>query len=234
MMWGVCKSLSLAASLLLIAQGSRATSIDFVWTGTSGAGSVGSSAISVSASQPETLTLDVVLDVDTFGLSLLGISIGFDPDLGDELDVISIETLSWSNPKGPGRFTAVGYVSSQESTPTREGQFISLGGFSFGAGPQNATLTFARIVFTTHPSAASSDGSDIISFFGSSDVALDSTGLFYIQPELGSAEVNVIPEPVSLSLLGIGIGALALAFRRPHRPSRNHVGPGRWAGPVGR
>ncbi len=200
--------------LALSAEPASATSVDLIWTGTSGAGVVGSSAIEVSAAQPETLTLELVLDVDSLGLSLLSVSVRFDRDLRDELNLLSTETPSWSNPEGPGSFTGVGFASSRESDASAEGEIRSLGGFAPGLGPQNTTLSFARLVFATNPSNLTNDGSDVFSLFGSpDDFALIGNGLFRIDPAFGSAAVNVIPEPLPLGLLGLGIAVLGLAAR---------------------
>jgi len=47
----------------------RGTSVHLIWTGTTGSGTTGTSAIAVSDTVPETLTLDVRIDVDAAGLS---------------------------------------------------------------------------------------------------------------------------------------------------------------------
>lgn len=190
--------------------------MNFVWTGTTGAGVLGSSTISVSSNAPETLTLDVVLDVDASGLVGLTISAKFDADFGDELNLLSVETLSWSNPKGPRSWISLGYISSQESDAGSEGQTLHLGGSSstFPAGPLNVTLTFARLVFATNRSRIATDGADLFSFAKApDDFGIDNLGLT-ILPEMGSASVNLIPEPGSSGLLALGIAVLGLAARR--------------------
>lgn len=221
LMRGVHQFLLLSFGLVLSARLAAATSINLVWTGTSGSGSIGSSSISVSATEPETLTLEMILDVDGLGLSYLQVSVQFDRDLRDELDLLSIETLSWSNPKGPGNFIGLGFETSQESDATAGGEIVTFQGFTLGLGPRNTTLTFARMVFATNPSNLSNDGPDVFSLFLTPDdralfVTCNGVCFFDVHPEFGSAEVNVIPEPLPLSLLGLGIGVLALAGRRGH------------------
>lgn len=210
----------LAALLLfslfcLGAFGAEATSLNLIWTGTTGVGIPGSSAISVSGTEPETLTLDLVLNVDSSGLTLLTISAKFDEDFGDELNLLSAETLSWSNPKASGMWFGFGFISSQESGAASEGQIFHLdGGLGFGIGPQSATLTFARIIFATNPFRIASDGVDIFSFAKApDDFGIDNLGLTTL-PELGSASVNLIPEPASFALLALGVAVLGLSARR--------------------
>jgi len=193
-------------------------SIDFVWSGTTGSGALGSSSIQVSALEPETLTLDLVLDIESLGLHLLSVSALFDTDLENELNLTGVQTLPWTDPTGTRHFDAHGYVSSQESEADREGQIFGLRGLSRGLVPINTTLTFARMVFVTNPSRVRNDGADLVSgfFFLPEDKALYFEIDSYHESEIafGSASVDVIPEPASFLLLALGIGGLALAARR--------------------
>lgn len=193
------------------------TFINLVWTGTTGTGALGSSTIDVSSVEPETLSLDVVLDVGAYGLYFLQTSILFDFDLENELDLVSARTFAWDDPNSPTRFNTLGFVTSQESEGDAEGQVFALGGFATGGRvPPVTTLTFARMVFVTSPSRVTGGGVDILSgFFFELDSAFATSDLssFYV-PEFGSAALNPIPEPGSLILLALGIGALAWSARR--------------------
>ncbi len=206
--------------IALAVHAADATSVNLLWTGSTGAGTTGSSAIQVSGAAPETLTLEIALDVDSLGLTLLEFSIRFDTELRDELNLLSIRPVSWQDLRGPGSFSSTGFVTSQESDPTREGQIFSFGGFTFGSGPVNTTLTFARVVFSTNPQRVASDGGDIFSgaflrFEGGLGI-----GGFPIDLDFGSAEVDLIPEPATISLLALGIAALAAAAGSGRRGRR--------------
>ena len=148
------------------------------WAGTTGSGSTGSSAITVSNSQPETLTLEVVVDTHTWELSGLSLSLDYDADGDDELDQLSRKELSWQNPKATRSFgpLGVGIASSQESSVTQTDKAYGFEGVSLAAGPTNVSFVFARIVFVTKPGHIQSDGNDVTSGFlrVGADIALDS------------------------------------------------------------
>lgn len=199
------------------ASASPLLSIDLVWSGTTGVGTLGSSAIQVSAFEPETLTLDIVLGIGPRGLDHLQVSARFDTDLQNELNLSRAQTFSWASPNGSRRFDGFGFHSSQESESDNEGQILALQGLSPSNGPVNTTLTFARVVFVTNPSNVRSDDADIgTGFFLLGDIAYYLFDIFPYRPDeiaFGSASVDVIPEPSSLVLLALGIGALVLARR---------------------
>jgi hypothetical protein len=229
----IARRVSVLATAMFLSQPASATAVRFVWSGTTGGGVLGSSSIDASGRQPETLTLDLVLDVDSAGVGAIQLPIKFDLDLGDELNLLEINRLNYSNPAGvgpgnppgEGQLTHVGVVTTQESVAgSEEGQIFEFEAFSLGSGPTNATLTFARIVFSTNPGRIQSDGADIDSgpFLdlpvrtGFLRIDDQSGGIddFTLEVQYGSASVNLIPEPTPLGLLGLGIASLAMASRR--------------------
>lgn len=150
------------------------------WSGTTGSGTTGSSAISVSNSQPETLTLEVVVDTHLEEIQGLSLSLDYDTDGDDELNQLSRKEISWSNAKASrtlGPFGA-GVATSQESTTSVPGKAHGFEGVSLAAGPKGVSFVFARIVFVTRPGRIQSDGDDVISGFldAGQDTAFDERG----------------------------------------------------------
>jgi hypothetical protein len=196
-----------------------------IWTGASSAGFVaglGTSDIYVSGSEPATLTLDVIAFIDANGLLALGLDLEFDraPELGDELNVLHATNLL--RQRIPGGGGALGFpplARTQESTADNEGQLFGFQFFTLGVGPSNATLASARAIFTTNPPNVQSDGDDIFATNESdpfATVAFDNRGQLIPFP-LPRASVNLIPEPASAWLVGLGLAALGAAAARSRR-----------------
>lgn len=223
-----CVSISFAIFLTMLFVGpARALSVRFVWRDGVSAGPItglGTNQVAVSNTDPATLTLDIEIGVGPEGLGAWASDIEFDvgPDFDDELDVVSTQELSWGNAKANRTLKplAPGLASSQESGGGGpEGQLFGFDLYSLGTGATNVTLTFARVVFVTNPLQVQSDGLDIFTT-NERDPFSCHYGFSFgcpwpplLQGPL-TAEVNLIPEPTSLVLLGLGLAALATARRR--------------------
>ena len=109
------------ALLLLFQAGSgRAAPVELIWS--AGAGGVfsglGTSTVGVSSTAVATLSLDVRLDVGSEGFVVGEADFEFDPDLANELDVLSFAEIAWTN-AGVTRSLVplvLGPFSSQESS----------------------------------------------------------------------------------------------------------------------
>jgi hypothetical protein len=195
-----------------------------VWTGASEPATAGLGTNSVFVPGANvTLTLDLVIGIDSSGLSAYGAAFEFDTDGANELDIVDFQELSWANAKATRRLVSitVGLHRSQESQPGGpEGQLFAFEAVALPlrTGPTKLTLTMARMVFATTPALAS-DGFDIFATNeqdpGDNVVANNANEI--VTFPLPSASVNLEPEPATAVMLGLGLAALAASARRGRR-----------------
>jgi len=116
---------------------------------------------------------------------------------------------------------SAGLEVTQESAASVEGQLYTFEAASLGTGPASTTLTFARVVFTTNHANVTTNGNDIFSgIFDPRDaVGCNALGCVITSSVVfeGGIAVNLVPEPGTISLFGLGIGALVLAGGRRGR-----------------
>lgn len=222
-------ALMASISFLGFSSVASATSVGLVVTGVAFGGTGGTSdasSVTLNVSGSATLTVDVQVDIDSRGLAGLFMNVRFDSDGENELDVVSFTELSWAFVNMMGVTTSdltqltAGINSTQESAVGVEGQLYTFEGQSLGVGPANTTLTFARVVFSTNHGNVSTDGDDIFSgtFYPGETVGCNSPSCVITSSvSFGSVAVNLVPEPGTISLLGLGIGALVLAGGRRGR-----------------
>ena len=185
-----------------------ATPIGITFTETTGLGVVGSNTI--DAAPGDVLTAVVTLFPDAGGVSNYGVSLLFDEDLGDELDLISVEELATAPLFNFG--SPLGCGSTQESSSTEAGSVSFCEAGTFGNGPvEPATIEIVRVVFQATASVAT-DGADIQTglFATGLDGIFDNAGIEVADPVFGAAVVNRLPEPRSLLLFSIGLAGLTL------------------------
>ena len=180
--------------------------------------SVDGNIVNMVPSAVATLSLDVVLSVDSRGLSAVFLSLRFDSDLRNAVDLLYWEELPFAQVNSKGVTTAsllpftVGIISTIESSGTQAGRVYGFEATTTGLGPSNTTLAFARLVFRTNHGRIS--GKPDIFSDDPENLFLDNTGAD-ITGSVSFGDANVfLPEPTSAALLGLGLGAFALAARR--------------------
>jgi hypothetical protein len=182
--------------------------VELVWVATTGTGSAGGATIAAAPGDVLTGEIRVTGDV---GISSYGLSLEFDLDLGDELDVDSVTELT---PPGFAFSFTPGVALVQESTAFQRGRVLTFEAATLGVGP--AAFVVGHVVFTVGAGVAS-DGPDL--FLGLFHAGVD--GLFdddgqdlAALADFRSATVNAIPEAASAALLALGVLGLALRARR--------------------
>jgi len=204
--------------------------LDLLWDDSDNPAATGLGTNAIGAAAGDEILLGIYMDIEAGGdAAILGISVEFDNDGGDELDLISATELDYTASYGCTPFptcyvefgpqlsnTTAGLVSSMES------QFGGGGGFAYtfemgttGIGPSGPlTIKMGEILFGV-TSNVTNDGADVLS--GEFNVGFDgnfSNNFEAIAITFNDAEVNTLPSPSTGLLALASLGALALVARR--------------------
>jgi len=196
-------------------------------------------SVNVAGTPGQTLRLDVFLTHnEPTGVSIDFFSLNFDTDLLNELNIGAMPPVNWGGTDvDPGAavslYSAGGIPSiapeSSLGVAGRINTFDSSGatalalpatGMAYTVGTVTATAParyrVAQVFFSVN--VALTDGFDVFSglFNTGVDGIYNGVGGATIN-DFGNASVNLIPEPSTVSLLGLGLVGLVLAGRRSRR-----------------
>ena len=207
------RSAILIALLLALAPGSReaqaAPSIDIIWVSTTGSGTPGGA--SIDAAPGDTLVAEIQIFPDAPGVGGYEVSLEFDTDLGDELDLVNVTEFL------PGVMEynlSPGVDGHQESTLAQKGTVAGIEAVTVTImGPTSGTIVAAQVTFKVGANV-SSDSADVFVgiFNGDDDVVFDNASDI-VTPIFSNAEVNLAGSPVpSLSTPAAVVVSLLLSL----------------------
>jgi len=220
--------------------------VTMVWglcTG-AGCGATGTDVMTMTSGSGQTLRLDIFLTHDnTDGLKGHGFSLAFDTDLANELNFnTAMAQAEWGgtdvnpHPVNASAYSpiAAGVTGTIESTGATAGRINtyesgSLTGVLPRTGQAYSNGTFTLTAPGTYrvgqaffiANGAVTDGADIFAGIfntGVDDILNGAGGVLPLSGlSFGTATLNLIPEPGTVSLLGLGLVGLVLAGRRSRR-----------------
>jgi hypothetical protein len=166
--------LAATAISLGVSRAADATSVNLRWAGAAGSAVTGLGTSTVTVAGAATLTLDIRIAVDSSGLSAAFLSLEFDRDLRNELNVLSFEEISWTGVMMTAMDTpsmsplSSGLLTTQESSGSATGLLYTFDLTTVSTAsdccPKSTTLAFGRVVFATNPSSLTRDGGDIFAW----------------------------------------------------------------------
>jgi len=190
----------------LPAVGHAFVKVELVWTATTGSGIPGSRTI--SASPGDQITGQIRITPDASGVLGYGVSLGFDSDLGNELNLISAtENL----PPGMEFNLTSGVGSTLESTPTSPGGVFFYEAVCLSCDGPTTSFVAGTVTFQVTANVAN-DGADVrTGEFDGAD-GLSNNALLPIEsPVYLNATVNATPLAVpAVPHLGIFATSVAL------------------------
>ena len=199
------RSATLFAVLLALTPGvvreaQAAIAVELVWTSTTGAGTTGGS--SIDAAPGDQLVAEIRITPDSGGVAAYAVSLEFDTDLGDELNLVSFTEFL---PAGMQASFSPGAVeSAQESTGAQKGNVLTYESVTLSiAGPTSGTFVAGQVTFDVTANVTS-DGNDV--FVGPFNANADGVGNnanVIVSPVFSGAAVNQVAAVPTLSAWGM-------------------------------
>ncbi len=152
-------------------------------------------------------------------ISSYSMSVEFDTDLGNELELVGITQPALVTGLFGGPLTSAGTPFEMDSTLISAGSIMSFAGSTtVGSGIVNPSASAFDVIIGTITfkalSGLTTDGPDAFAgFFALSDHLNENSGTPHPHLDFGDLSVNLVPTPTALSLFAVG-GALATRRRR--------------------
>jgi len=213
----------LAISLLILspalAETARATSVEIVWTSTTGSGVPGGSSIDAVAG--DRIIAEVRILPDTEGVRAYAVSVVFDSDMLNELDLVS--ATEFLPAQMEDNFSPGAVAATIESSNTAAGFVIEIEAVTLGnLGPTTGTMVAAELTFDVTANVTT-DGNDVVPGAFNTGDGTGNNSLNLITPvfvgaavNLGAPSVPILSTPalISMSLLMAVAGIWAIVRRR--------------------
>jgi hypothetical protein len=197
------RSAAAFATLLGLAPGASGTAqavvdVEFVWVSTTGSGTPGGS--SIDADPGDELVGEIRISADPGGIFAYGVSLEFDPELGNELDFVSAtEGLGPFDANLTSGLTWNFLSTAQESSAAQAGRVLTFEAVTYPGGSGPTAVSFIAGTMTVLVTGnVWTDGEDVVT--GTFHTGVDGVGnnaLQLVAPNFLTASVNRAAPPVT-------------------------------------
>ena len=215
-------AVAVAALAMGLASTANAASITWQWVSVNNVAVAPTATVALSAS--DTAVLELLVTPDSSGNTLTSISVSFDPS---QLQVLNTQVCppGTGNPGGAfgfcgdpfGAFPTLTQIGT-ETVDNVNGEVLTLAASTLNSPGQSAPAVYTLAAITFHATGAGNPGGitpvDPLFITGIDDFVDGTFTSIPFNTFGGNVIVPVVPEPGTLALVGLGLGALAFAGRR--------------------